>query len=164
MKNKSNYFVLFALSFLIWQCATDDDNMKPFDLMPYEVPMSIRVPIDSPQVSTAEGFLGDKEVSIKAGEDFDILLSYAPATTSDMAELKAEQLANVKDISNFSRIVEEEENGFIYETEIDTTQSYYGFRYIRLQGDVRYLFQSGLIGTFSLEEVEQMYEAVKPLE
>jgi hypothetical protein len=135
--------------------------MQSFNLLEYGVPMSIQVPIDSPQVRLSDGFLGDKEVSIKAGESFDVLLSYAPASTSDIAQLKAEQLGYVKDISNFKRIVEEEEDGFIYETAIDSTQNFYGFRHIRLQGDVQYLFQSGLVGTFSLEDAETMYQAVK---
>ncbi|MEM9849306.1 MAG: hypothetical protein AAF847_15585, partial [Bacteroidota bacterium] len=72
--------------------------------------------------------------------------------------------ANVKDIPTFSKCVVEEEAGFVYESKIDSTTSFYGFRYIRLQGDQRYLFQSGLIGTFSLEEVNKMYASVKPQE
>ncbi|MEM1324593.1 MAG: hypothetical protein AAGI23_01500 [Bacteroidota bacterium] len=162
MQRFSFFALLFSLSTLLfWQCESDASTMQSFDLLEYGVPMSIRVPVDSPQVKMSEGFLGDKEVSIKAGEGFDVLLTYAPASTSDMAQLKAEQLGYVKSISNFERIVEEEEAGFIYETAIDSTQSFYGFRYIRLQGDIQYLFQSGLIGTFALEDAQMMYAAVK---
>ncbi|MEL6717721.1 MAG: hypothetical protein AAFO82_17090 [Bacteroidota bacterium] len=154
-------FLILALAFCLWNCGSDSPELKEYDLLEYGVPISIQVPVDSPKVTTGEGFLGEKEVEVQAGDNYDILISYAPATTSDLAELKAEQVANVKSISTFSKIVQEDDAGFIYESAIDSTALFYGFRYIRLQGDQRYLFQSGLIGTFSLEDTELMYESVK---
>ncbi|MEM6700276.1 MAG: hypothetical protein AAF806_25540 [Bacteroidota bacterium] len=154
-------FLTLALAFFLYNCGSDAPELKEYDLLEYGVPMSIQVPVDSPSVTTGDGFLGEKEVKVKAGNNYDILISYAPATTSDLAELKAEQVANVKSISTFSKMVKEDDAGFIYESAIDSTALFYGFRYIRLQGDQRYLFQSGLIGTFSLEDTEVMYESVK---
>jgi len=154
-------FLILALVFCIWNCGSDAPELQDYDLLEYGVPMNIRVPVDSPKVTTGEGFLGEKEVKIQAGDNYDILISYAPASTSDLAELKAEQVANVKSISTFSKMIKEDDAGFIYESAIDSTALFYGFRYIRLQGDQRYLFQSGLIGTFSLEDTELMYESVK---
>lgn len=146
---------------LVWACQGDQSKMMPFDLLPYGVPMTINVPVDSPVVKQSNGFLGDKEVTVKAGNDFDLMISHIAASTSDMAKLKAEQINNVKNISTFSKIVREEDNGFVYETKVDSTHTYYGFRLIRLQGDREYIFQSGLRGTYSLEAVENMYAAVK---
>lgn len=154
-------FLILATAFCLWNCGSDAPELKEYDLLQYGVPMSIQVPVDSPKVTTGEGFLGDKEVKVKAGDNYDILISYAPATTSDLAALKKEQVDNVKGISTFSKIVKEDDAGFIYESAIDSTALFYGFRYVRLQGDQRYLFQSGLIGTFSLEDTELMYESVK---
>lgn len=154
-------FLILVLAFCLWNCGSDAPELKEYDLLQHGVPMSIQVPVDSPSVTMGEGFLGEKEVKVKAGDNYDILISYAPATTSDLAELKAEQVANVKSISTFSKIIQEDEAGFIYESAIDSTALFYGFRYIHLQGDQRYLFQSGLIGTFSLEDTELMYESVK---
>ena len=50
-----------------------------------------------------------------------------------------------------------EEDGFIYQTAIDSSCISYGFRYIVLRGDLEITFQTGLLGTFSREEVERMY-------
>jgi hypothetical protein len=155
-------FILFLLFLVVWACANDaTSKMKPLDLLPYGVPMSIKVPLDSPQIKTGDGFLGEKEVILKAGEGFDLLITYEPARTSDIAKLKSEQVSNVKEISNFSKMMREEEKGFIYETQVDSTHYYYGFRYVHLQGSQFYLFQSGLIGTFTLEQAEAMYNAVQ---
>lgn len=159
---KNTLLSLIALGAVaMWACESENGSVQSFDLLSYGIPMSIQVPVDSPAVKTSDGFLGEKEVTIKASDEFDILVTYEPAKTSDLARLKAEQIANVKDIPNFSKIIEEEEKGFIYETEIDSTNLYYGFRYLHLQGDQKYVFQSGLIGAFSLEEAKAMYEAVK---
>lgn len=155
-------FLLALLFLIVWACASDvTSKMKPLDLLPYGIPMSIKVPLDSPQIKTADGFLGEKEVTIKSGENFDLLITYEPAKTSDIAKLKAEQLANVREISTFSKMIKEEEKGFIYETQIDSTYQFYGFRYVHLQGNQFYLFQSGLAGTFTLEQVETMYDAIQ---
>ncbi len=160
MKNIIVSFLAVSL-ITVWSCQSDSSNMQSFDLLPYGVPISIKVPVDSPSIKKSDGFLGQKELAIKAGSQFDLLVAYEPAETSDLAKLKAEQIASVKDIANFSKIIEEEEKGFIYETQIDSTNLYYGFRYVHLQGDQKYIFQSGLIGAFSLEDVQAMYSAIK---
>ena len=59
------------------------------------------------------------------------------------------------------KIIEEEEVGFIYETVFDSTATNYGFKYLKIQGDKEYIFQTGLVGTFGLDDVKMMYEAVK---
>lgn len=144
----------------IWGCQSESSNMKPLDLLPYGVPVTINTPSETPTVKQGDGFLGDKEVTVKVDNDFDILIAHTAATSSDIALLKAEQISNVKDISTFSRIVEEKANGFIYETQVDSSNVFYGFRMIHLQGDREYVFQSGLMGAYSLEAVQNMYAAV----
>ena len=60
----------------------------------------------------------------------------------------------------FNRIVKEEIAGFIYQSMIDSVESY-SFNFTKLQGDMELNFQSGLSQIFSLEEAELMYEGVK---
>lgn len=131
---------------------------KPLDLLEYGIPLTVMAP-DSTEVNKMNlgGILQD--VTLKNGEDYYIQIYASDATTNDIAKLKAEQLSEVKTNKFFTRVVSEEEDGFIYETKIDTTN--FGFRYIYLQADREYIFQTGLTGTYSLEEVERMMEAVK---
>lgn len=137
------------------------DQWKPLDLMPYGIPVSVLAP-DSARVKV-ENFGGGliKDVTIKEGDDYYIQLYASGAETTDIARIKASLLADVKANRYFSKIVEEEEAGFIYETNIDSLISY-GFRYIRVPGDMECVFQTGLVGAFTLEEARRMYEAVKP--
>lgn len=136
-------------------------DWEPTSLMPYGVPVTIMAP-DSVVVKTSDmgGLL--KDITVRGGEEYSIQIYATDAETNDISKIKANQLADVKSNRYFSRIVEEEEAGFIYETQIDSSNINYGFRYIHLQGDKEYIFQTGLTGLYTQEEVERMYEAVKP--
>ena len=76
--------------------------------------------------------------------------------------MKAGKLVEEQANPYFSKIVKDEPAGFNYETKVDSTTQIFNFRYIQLKGDKEYIFQTGLIGRFTLEQVERMYEAVKP--
>jgi len=156
------FFLLFATITLGWGCQSDTNSgMQSLDLMQYDIPIAISAP-DSVEVKTMD-LVVQKDVSIKAkdNDDYFVQIYAADATTNDIAQLKAEQLAEVKSNRYFSKIVEEEESGFIYETKIDSANVNYGFRYVYLQGNKQYSFQTGLIGAFTQEEAKAMYEAVQ---
>ncbi len=156
---KKVLFFLFATMFI--GACTQDKGPKwaPLDLMPYGVPLTIEAP-DSAKVKTTDlGLI--KDITVKEGEDYYIQLYASSASTNDVAKIKTDQLSEVKNNRFFSKIVKEEADGFIYETAIDSANINYGFRYIYLQGDMEYIFQTGLIGTFTQEETEMMYEAVQ---
>lgn len=149
--------LLFVLS-----CQKEKQEVwKPLDLLQYGIPITILAP-DSSQVKSDD--LGGlmKDVTIKAGDDYSVQIYATDALTTDLAKIKAGQLAEVKGNRYFSKIVEEEETGFIYEMMLDTSNINYGFRHVRVQGDKEFVFQPGLVGTFTLEEAKRMYEAVKP--
>ncbi len=159
MKRNSFFFLCWLL--LIAACQTETEPaLKPLDLLQYDIPITIMAP-DSATVKTMDmGVL--KDVSIKKGEDYYIQIYASQASTNDVARVKADQLAEVKNNPYFSKIIEEEDSGFIYEMVIDSSNTNYGFRHIRLQGDKEFIFQTGLVGMFSLEEVKRMLNAVKP--
>lgn len=150
------------LLLLLAACQSEPGGgLKETDLLPYGIPVAIMAP-DSAEISAGE--LGGgliKDVTIRGAGNYKVQVFATQAETSDMARVKAGQLADVKSNRYFSRIVREEENGFIYQTAIDSSNISYGFRYIVLQGDLEIVFQTGLLGTFSEEEVEKMYQAVQ---
>lgn len=157
---KSLLFVV-AIIFM-WACesnGTKQDWVEK-DLLQYGIPMTIMAP-DSAEVNSSDlgGLIQD--VTVKKGEDYYIQIYASDAETTDIARVKSAQLSEVKSNRYFSKIVQEESEGFIYETAIDSSTINYGFRYLRVQGDKEYIFQTGLVGNFSLEQVEKMYEAVK---
>lgn len=155
------FICLFALVWGVMACNNEpQSNLSELNLLEYGLPITVQAP-DSAQVKKVDMGSIMKDVTIKYGEDYSIQLYASQATTNDIAKLKAEKLSDIKMNPFFSKIVREEESGFIFETIIDSTTINYGFNYAYVQGDMEYIFSTGLIGTFTLEEVEKMYDAVK---
>lgn len=154
---------LFVLLILAAACSPNtSDNWKPLDLLPYGIPLTVNAPEpDSAKVKKSDLGTLIQDITIQNGQDYYIQIYAAQAETNDITQIKASLLADVKANRYYSRIVSEEEAGFIYETAIDDNNLNYGFRWIKLQGDMEYVFQTGLVGTFTLSQVKSMYEAVK---
>lgn len=146
-------------SLFIFACQTDNTpKLNPMNLLQHGIPMTIMAP-DSADVKTSDLGLF-KNVTIQKGKDFYIEVFYSTATTTDIGKIKADQLEEVRSEQYFSQILTEEDDGFTYETEIDSLKNY-GFRYMKVQGDNEYIFRPGFSGFFTLEEAERMYNAVK---
>ena len=158
-------FLLF-LGVALFSVACQKDTQaewKPKELLQYGLPITILAP-DSTIVKSDD--LGGgliKDVTVKGGKDYFIQIYASQAETNDIARLKSDQLSEVKGNRFFSKIINEEADGFLYEMVIDSNTTNYGFRHIRVQGDMEYIFQPGLIGNFTLEQAERMYDAVKPI-
>ena len=163
-KTSHPYTLLYAFVFLVLSssCTPDghEKGWQPLDLLPHGVPVSIMAPPDAKvQTGNLQSVLL-KDLTIQGGEDYHIQLFYSPAITNDIARLKNDQLQIVQDSRYFSRVVKEEVAGFIYQSVIDSTATY-GFRFVKLQGDLELNFQTGMNQLFTQEEAEMMYEAVK---
>lgn len=155
--------LLLFFTFCLFLTACGSDQMagwSELDLTGHHVAVSIMAP-DSAEVNSRNLSGVMQDVTVKSLEDnYSVQVLGTRGTTTDMAKMKAEQLALVRDGRYFERIVTEEPNGFIFENKIDSL-AMYGFRYIVYQGDQQFVFQNGMEGTFGLPEIEAMYAAVK---
>jgi hypothetical protein len=159
MKKSSPIFLFFLL--LLASCGTDKTaGLQPLRLLKYNVPLTILAP-DSVKVET-EDLVFQKGVTVRNDQErYFVQIWMKNSMSGEPAKIKKEQLEEAKKDPYFSSIVKDEENGFIFEKKIDSTHTNYDFRYVKVQGDKEYIFQTGFIGTFTQEEVEQMYESVK---
>lgn len=158
---KKTYFLFLALPLLFLACRKDaKSGLKETDLLPYGIPVTILAP-DSAQVKGQDLAGVYRDVTIKGKGNYSVQVLASTAEDSNLPRIKAEQLADVKANRYFQRIVREEEDGFLFETALDSTYTNYGFRYIVLQGDLEIIFQTGMVGQFTLQEAESMYEAVQ---
>ena len=156
------YLLLSSVAILSCIACSNDaaiGNMKPLDLLKYNVPLTILAP-DSAQVQTMD-LVVQKDVSIKAGDDFYIQLFMSDATETNQLKLIGGLKADVQKGPFFSKFIQEDDNGFIFENAIDSTKQSYDFRYVKIQGDNEFEFRTGLIGSFTLPEVKRMYHAVQ---
>lgn len=104
--------------------------------------------------------LGVIQSVIVTGDRYDVQIYSSKTITLNLEKIKQEKLKEVKEGRYFSKIVEEEEDGFIFEKDIDGNIRY-DFRRVRVVGDTEISFQKGLMGNFTEEEIRVMYEAVK---
>lgn len=152
--------VLFLFSLLLGNCKNDPtSDLVELDLMSTGVPIKILAPEDSKVVVDDLGFM--KDITIKKDDAFFIQILAGDALTNDRSKIIADQKQTVEEGPFFSQILIEDEAGFIFEKKIDETKINHDFRLVKIQGNQEYIFQTGLIGTFSLEDVKKMYAAVK---
>ncbi|MEM1120742.1 MAG: hypothetical protein AAGJ18_09855 [Bacteroidota bacterium] len=159
MKNHYWILAIFLIGCIACQ-NTSTTALKPLDLLQYGIPITILAPDSAKVVAGTLSFTQDVTVK-SAADNFDLQIFSYDATTTDLSAVKASHLAEVKSNAYFSEIIQEEDAGFIYSTVFDSTSTNYGFKYLKIQGDKEYIFQTGLVGNFALDDVKMMYKAVK---
>jgi hypothetical protein len=80
--------------------------------------------------------------------------------TNDLPALKSNQVEEVKSTAEFQKILEEDENGFVFSLRSGSSE-YYSFRYIHLQADKEYVFTTAFNEQLTLEEAKRIMDAVK---
>ncbi|MEY2904753.1 MAG: hypothetical protein RJA52_769 [Bacteroidota bacterium] len=156
------YKYLFAVV-IFYSCNRSPvDSWKSLDLLPHGVPLKVLAPLpDSAKVNKSDMGTILQDITIKNGDDYFIQIFATQAETTDLAKIKAAQMADVKSNRFYSKIVKEEEAGFIYELMIDSANVNYGFRFIKIQGGMEYIFQPGMSGIFTLDQAQNMYKGVQ---
>jgi hypothetical protein len=140
-------------------CRKESMHMQRVDLQSHGIPLTILVP-DSAVIQEKDyNFMRD--ITIKKGDQFFIQIFEFAAPKQDAAGEKLRQLTAVQEDPFFREVIKEEDQGFIFSKLADSTTVDYDFRYVRILGDKELIFQTGLVGSFSLEDVKLMYNAVK---
>jgi hypothetical protein len=150
---------LYSLALLLPSCNPDPYSLEPFDLSPYGIPISIMAP-DSAVVQV-KAYEQIRDITVRKHDRFNLQIFEFSPSFNDAKGEKRRQLATVRDSPHFKQILLEEDHGFIYITQPDSMTTRYDFRYIRMVGDKELIFQAGLVGAYSLDDVKRMYEAVK---
>lgn len=150
---------LFATTLLIFSCKSDPlEGMKKTELMKYGFPIAVHVPEGADIKKTDYGVMQD--LTIKAEDNYYVQIFSSDLLTLDRKSIMNDKLAEVKSHKYFSKIISEEEDGFIFEKNIDGIINY-DFRVVKIQGDKEFVFQTGLMGNFTEDDVKAMYESVK---
>lgn len=154
-------YILIVLIAVLFSCkgGTPAVDLSALDLMKHGMPIKIKAPADAVVVADDLGIM--KDVTVKGDDNYYIQILSGLATTTDVSSIKAEQIAEVKNGPFFDEILLDEPNGFIFRKKISEDRINHDFRYIKIQGDMEYTFQTGLMGQFSEADAKAMYESVK---
>ncbi len=154
--------VFLGLLFTLLACnsnSSSDSALESIDLMKYGLPIVIKAPVGATVESSDLGFV--KDVTVKSEDNFYLQIIGGNATTTQHEAIKNEHISEVKQSEYFDEILSEDEHGFIFRKKITEKRINHDFRYIKIQGNMEYVFQTGLIGQYSLEDVQLMYKAVQ---
>ncbi len=151
-----NYISILVLS-IIMLSACNSDNLTSLDLQRHGANISIKAPETAEVSSTDMGLR--KEITVKDGQ-YDIIVSVASEVSDNASVLANKEKASVEGFELFSKIIQEDENGFIFETNEGTTQNY-DFRYVHKKNKTAYFFRRNFGGDFTLDEVKTMYKGVQ---
>ena len=158
---KKLMFLAVAAILVITGCQQDAaSNWSTLNLLDKGFPISVQAP-DSVEVKVNSDLSFLQDITLDSPEDnYHIQIYASTASTDDIALIKADLVSDVRSNPFFSKVVEEDESGFVYEMMIDSA-NYYSFRHVHVKGDKEFIFQPGLANTFSLEEVQRLKKAVK---
>ena len=157
-------YIGFCLLFLFCLACNNSNSTSgliDLDLMSSGMPIKIKAPECSVVKSDDMGLV--KEITVKSEDNYYIQILSGQAYSNDLKVLKERQKGDAISNKFFSTIIEEDDNGFIFEKkypEMDDRITY-DFRYIKLQGDYQYTFQAGLMSQFTLEQAKTMYKSVQ---
>ena len=148
---------LFSLMIIV-SCGSSTVKYPSIDLLKHGFSISVKAPADAKIDSDDFGVM--KELTIQSGDEYNIQILKSNSNTTVVADALNGQMKMVKTDMYFTKVIEEHDNGFIFEKDIDGNINY-DFRYIKLIGDQEYIYQTGMMGTYTEEAVRTMYESVQ---
>jgi len=156
----SKIYVLGLIFFIVMaSCTSEKKDLKSLDLMSYGVPLKVKAP-EGTKVKVKDMSIY-KDITLKDDKDYFVQIISTSATTNDISKIKDERLSEVKQNPFFHKVILDEKNGFVFEKKINDSTFNYDFRFIKLQGDNQFTFQTGLFGLFTKDQALNMYESVK---
>ena len=150
---------LFLFCAAVFISCKQEPTLVPLDLMSHGLPIKILAPEKVTIVPSDFGIMKDCIVTDSAGFILQIFESQVTElnTKTAIENIKSDQ--QTKD--TFSKMIQEDPHGFIFERKIGEDYINYDFRHIRIAGDRQYLFQAGIARQFTLDQVKLMYKAVQ---
>jgi len=150
--------MIVVVFIIISSCKPSGPELAPLNLLAQGIPLKIQAPADVAVASSDLGIL--KDVTIKNDQGYSIQIFESEATTFNNKDIANKMLSDIQSSKFFSKMIRQEDGGFIFEKKIDENYITYDFRQIKIIGDKQYVIQAGMSGQHSLEQVEVMYASV----
>jgi hypothetical protein len=121
-------------------------------------PVKIKAPADFKSVAT-KGIVD--EVVVEGSNFYVQIIAQDALGTTDRKALKAEALTEVKALKEFSAIVEENDFGFVFESNWEAGVKGYNFRYFVVHGNRVFDFRTNTVANYPKEQVQAMFAAIQ---
>lgn len=153
---RKSLFFSIVFSFLgILACK--NNNFKATDLSQYGVPTSIMAP-EGVVIASEDLAGGLKNVTLQK-DRYDVQIIGLDSGAASAKEFVTEKQNELKGSDPSFKILQEDEDGFVYETTSDGTN--YNFYCVKSLGGKFYTFQTGFTALPTKDEAQDMYDAVQ---
>jgi hypothetical protein len=150
--------ILFVFCALLGVIACNGTmNLKPTDLKQYGIPLTIMAPEGA--TIAAEDLGGNIGLTIQK-DKFDVQVMAITIGAASAAEFIQEKKTELQGSDPTFKIIDEDEDGFVYETKTDK-ETTYNFSFVKFLGDKHYTFQTGFTALPTQAEAEEMYKAMR---
>ena len=129
--------------------------------MSHGMPIKIMAPANTSIKSDDLGILKELTIIDTLNSGYNIQIYSSKTDVLDRAKLLDQVKSEIEATEFFSKMIEETENGFIYEKKVTEDYINYDFRVVRLQSDIKYTMQAGIGEQYELADIESMFNAVK---
>ncbi len=151
------YCLVFFVAFIA--CKPSGPPLKPLDLLSEGLPLKIDAPEDVEVSSSDLGIM--KDVTIKNEAGYSIQIFESEANQLDVAKVISRLKGEIEGSKYFSKIISEDEAGFLFEKKVDENYINYDFRHVKIRGDKQYVIQAGMSSKHTLDQVKSMYKSVQ---
>ncbi|MBK9734372.1 MAG: hypothetical protein IPO92_05135 [Saprospiraceae bacterium] len=155
--------ILILTMFIISSCdwKQNKKSIKSLDLMKYGIPYAINAPADAVVTKLGSGQLID--ILIKNKDGYDVQAFMSLAYTNDLNKLKQNKKEEIISNPYFVKIIEEFDEGFLFEKKTSEGVKSYDFNIIKIVGDNEINFQCGNSKEFSERDVKSMIKTIVDL-
>ena len=155
------FTIITAIFLLLQSCKETHDGKKDgkTDLLKYGVPYSIAAPEDVKITKIGQGDLTD--VSVKNNKGYDLQIFMGSAQSSDINKIKENKRIIFTSNPFFSKIIEEYEDGYLFEKTNQEGDKSYDFIIIKVIGTNEINFQSGNSREFNEKEVKDIVKSIR---
>lgn len=148
-------FIFCCTFYFLMACSSGDQNLPYTDLLSYGIPLEIQAP-DSVEISSSN-LSSQKDVVLQGDDGYKIQIFSSDAYKNE-SDAVNQYKAEIKQNPLFKEFVREEPQGFVYAFQLDSTTVNYGFRYIDVKGGKEIVIQQGMLGIYTKEEAERLFE------
>ena len=135
-------------------------TLEPLDLNTYHIPLSIKVPKGAKAEQHSDDNLFEDVVVKQDSTELIQILGFI-ATTPDIKQAISVALADKEKEPMFSKVLEQDESGFLYEIKEEDSKMGYGFLRIKIVNDREYHFQEGFATRLTKDKAKMLFDAVR---
>jgi hypothetical protein len=151
--------IFLAVSLFTFSCTSKSKPSGPgTDLLKYGIPDRILVPVNSTIAPLGSG--KTTGITITAENDLEVQGIMTFSLTKNYQKLLLDKKREISSDPYFVKIVEETDNGFLFEKQVTEKAKAYDFRVLKIIGDQELTYLCGIKKEYTEAEVKEMMKWV----